>query len=279
MAGGFLSNFLPFGSSNQSNPTPQATPANASTVGGPGAQQQPQQYVPGTQQLAQPANANHQPAPAANSGAPGEGNSGAPIDPAKGAQPGSSMDQFTGIFKLPESTPANADPMGQPLLQMDPAKLQEAVKKMDFSRAIDPEQAQKAMQGDMQAFMSVLNGVAQNAVLAGMASNAQVVETAVRKNNERYDSVLPDRVRNLQVSQAQLKNPAFSHPAAAPMVSAMKMQIAAANPQMTPDQVATQAERYFETFATDLQSQNPANVQQQKQQQNSGPDWSSFIAG
>lgn len=260
---GFLSNLLPFGSSNQNNPN---TPPPAAGSAQQGA------YQTGTQQIAQPANNNAQPTPPGTDGAPNPANS---ADPSKGQVEVPALDQYKDLFTMPASGTEPKNPMAEPLLQYDPAKLQAAAKQANFAANIDPELATKALSGDVASFMQVVNQTAQNAFLAATASTANVVEQAVRKNNDRYDSVLPDRVRNVQINQAQMKNPALSHPAAAPLVAAMKAQIAAKNPGLSPDKVAEVAEGYFTHLANDLAGGTPAQVQSRNGPQE--PDYSLFL--
>jgi hypothetical protein len=266
MAGNFLGFQLPFGTAQRSNPTPA-----------PG--------FPSTTQLQQqnaqdPNNPQNAAAKAASEG------TGEPVtdpnnnaDPTKGTQ-GSSLDEFKDLFKLPTDDKGNVishtNPLSEPLLKVDPAQLQAAAKKMNFAAGINPEAVQKALSGDVSSFMEVLNSVAQNGFTAAMQANAGVVETAFTKNNQRYDQALPARIRETQINQAQTKHPALSHPAAAPMVAALKSSIAQTNPHLPPDRVAEMAERYVIAMATDI---NSTNQQQTNQQPSSKQetDWAAML--
>jgi hypothetical protein len=266
--GGFLANLgvkLPFGMSNIGNNAP-VQPQNNNP------------NFPSKNQL----DPKNQPDPI--TGQPGtEANN----DPANNADPqkgqGSQLDNFKDLFKVQTDDKGNpqvpVDPLSGPLLTVDPQKLKEAASKLNFTGNIAPEQLQKAMSGqDPQAFMDVLNSVAQGAFLQAMQVNAGVVETAFQKHTSRIETALPDRIRNIQVRNAAPKHAALSHPAAAPMVEALKGQIARANPHLSPEKVAEHAENYFIAFASDVTAGN----QQQSNGNKSGPqetDWAALLGG
>lgn len=261
MAGNFLGFQMPFGASNKPNPT--ATPPNNQ-------QQQTQQQgnpnFPSNQQL-QPQN-NNNPANTANQNAGNnEPNMGANnnADPNKGQ--GSQLDQFKDLFKLPTDDKGNTtvwtDPLTQPLMpNVDPAKIREAAGKMNFVGGIDQELMQKAMSGqDPQAFLQVLQTVAANGFSQALQASTGVVETAFTRHNQRLTESLPQHIRQTQINQSQPKHAALSHPAAAPVLTALKNSLAMANPQLSPEQVAEKAEAFVIAMAGDV---NAYNAQQQQ---------------
>lgn len=269
-AGNFLGFNLPFGSSNKSNPTNQPTNPN----------------FPSRAQL-DPANANDPNNPS-NKAANANGNNEPNLDPNNNADPnkgakGSSLDEFKDLFKLPTdaegNTVSHTDPMAEPLLKVDPAQLQTAARKMNFAQGVNQESVQKALGGDVGAFMEVLNSVAQNGFAAAMQANAGVVETAFTKHNQRFDSVLPDRIRDTQINQAQPTHRALAHPAAAPMVAALKSSIARTNPHLPPAKVAEMAENYVIAMANDINAVNTQQDQsnQQRNNQTKEVDWMAML--
>jgi len=262
--GGFFPNFkLPFGMSNANQ---VATPADAKP-----------QHQTGAQQLAQPANDNQQPNPPGDNGQPNnDPNNNA--DPNKG-QAGSQLDNFKGIFTMPTGPDGKpletADPHNEPLLNLDPAKLQEAAAKMNFAAGVAPELLQKAMGGDAQAMSEVMSAAGRNAFVAATASMTRVVEDAINRNNQRNDQTLASRVRDVQINQAPVKHPALAHPAAAPVLAALKQQIAATNPTLSPDKVAEHAENYVIAMSTDVNTHN--QQQTQAKTKSLEPDYGVFL--
>jgi hypothetical protein len=280
-SGGFM-NWLPFGRSNASTGGVQMPNPNQG-----GAQQTGNPNFPSRTQLDQknntldPNNPNNQ----TGNNEPGtDPNNNA--DPTKG-QGGSSLDQFKDLFRIPTDDKGNptlpADPMQGSVLAVNPEKLREAASKMNFLGSISQEQLQKAMSGqDPQAFMEVLNATAQSAFLQAMQVNAGVVETAIGKNNQRFEQALPDRIRNFQVQNAAPKHPALSHPAAQPMVDALKQNIARTNPHLTPDRVVEMAENYVIAMATDINNVNSANNKKNTPNNGTGSsdvDWMQLLGG
>lgn len=261
--GNFLTNFV-FGRP----PAPPAAP-------------QPTSYQTGQQQL-NPQN-NNNPTTTANAGA-GQNeppnNSENNADPNKGVQ-GSQLDNFKDIFKIPtddkgQPTVPNTNPLADPIMSVDPQKLREAAGKMDFTRGLEPELLQKAMSGqDPQAFMQVLNSVAQNGFSTALAATATMQNQALNTYHTRLDGTLASRVRDVQISQAAPKNPALAHPSAQPVLSAIRQSVAQANPHLSPEKVAETAENYFVAMAADMQA---ANEKSQPQTKSAGEtDWMALL--
>jgi hypothetical protein len=81
----------------------------------------------------------------------------------------------------------------------------------------------------------------------------------------------------LQLSQTTSTNPVLNHPAVAPVLAATKKMFAAANPHLTPAQVAEHAESYVMAIRGELNT-----FEQQTQQQNRKPnpgevDWAATL--
>lgn len=224
--------FLPgiFGRANAPAPAPAATPA-AVAGGGAG---------PATKQ-AEPAN------PGAN---PATMNTGAPA-PAPAA-PANPLDNWTSMFQ-PKQVDPNAPKqptLADPLLgQLDPAKLQEQVSKTNFAASIPQDKIQAALNGDANAFLDAINAATQAAFMASAQLSHGLAETGARTAAERLNASLDGRIRNFQIKSQNPTIEALSHPAVSPMLSAVKAQIAQSNPQLTPEQVQTQAETYFTQMA------------------------------
>lgn len=262
-----------FGRSNESQ--------TGSVMQGTPPQQPQQKQVQTSQQQLQPQNNNQQPNPAGGTGAPGSG-SGADnnADPTKGQ--GSPLDTFKDIFTIKQNVDANGnpvqvvDPLSQPLVNPDPEQMKAAVAKMNFAGSVTPELAQKALQGDVQSLMQMLNSVGQNAFLAAMSAQGPIINSAFRTNNERFSAALPDHVRNVQIKQAVPENPVLKHAAAAPILEAVKAQVAATNPSLSPTEVARHAENYFNVLAQDMVNNDPSRPKPSTALP-ANQDWSSFF--
>lgn len=255
--------FLPgiFGKQAPAAAPAPATPAPASpaAVAGGGAGPATQQ-----QQLANPA-AN----PAAMQGTPATPPAGGPQNP---------MDSFVDMFKprpvdpKAPKAPTLADPFLGP---MDPAAFKQQVAQANFAASIPQETLQKAMSGDQQAFMDAINTASREAFAAAAQLSHGLVEHGARTAADRVSGSLDSRIRNFQIKSQNTNHEALAHPAVAPMLNAVKMQIAQSNPNLSPDAVQQQAEQYFTQMADVLVA--PKNAAAQAAQKPAQGDFSYLL--
>lgn len=179
----------------------------------------------------------------------GAGASGAKLGPdGKPVADSSPLDGFTDLFKIDDKNKPAPDPFADPLFKVDPAKLAEHVNKLDFARSVNPEVMQKALSGGPEApaaMAEVMNTVTRASFMAATQMLTAVTENAFKTNNKRYDSVLSGKFRDFQIRSTPTENAALKHPAAAPVLAAMREQIARTNPDKQPHEVAKMAEEYF----------------------------------
>jgi hypothetical protein len=251
----------------RTSPTPAQKPATAAPAGTPSAT--PADGGMGQANLgADPVNQNLE--------AGGKGELGADGKPKKDVNP---LDSFTDLFKITEDDKKNAppDPFGEPLLTFDPKKFGEASSKMNFAAGITPEQITKALGGDQQVFASILNRIAQSAFTASAQVFTGILEQGVKKNNSRWDNALDSRFRTLQINSQRPSNTALQHPAAQPMLEALKATIAAKNQNLRPDEVTAKAEEYFITLADSLAAAKPSKDTDKKAPAET--DWTAYLGG
>lgn len=241
-----------FGNFTFKNPFATQPPAPPQQPTGPGSSMQPHQPNADPNKIAQ---------------IPDNGTGNAPAQKTE-QEPISPLDQFKDIWQTPTTKDGKqpVDPLTQPLLNTDPAKLAEAAKKMDFTQSIPPDLMQKALAGDANSLAQVINASAQAAFMASAQLNTQLVEGAVRQNNDRFSSTLEDRFRKHLVDNTRSENPVLNHPAAAPMLDLAKRQLLSKYPDKTPTQINQMAEQMFTEFATALTGE----TSRQKQQSNGG---------
>lgn len=173
--------------------------------------------------------------------------------PAAAPAPANPLDAFQSIWQTPDPSKSEPDPLAAPLLNADPGKIRQAAAKMDFTAGITPDLMQKAMGGqDPQAFIQVMNLVAQQAVATSAQLSSATVEHATRANNARMLQALPKHVNQVQLDAMAPQNPVLQHPSAQPMLKMIRGQIQAAEPTLTPAEVNAKAEAYLGTFAQAL---------------------------
>jgi hypothetical protein len=180
---------------------------------------------------------------------PGAGGLGSPDggvkNPTEGKGPDSPLDAFTDLFTIDPKKPVPKDPLAEPLLKLDPKTLGEAVAKMDFTKNLPPDLVAKALQGDANAFAQALNGATRASFMQITQMVTGLIEGAVRTNNGRYDSALESRFRTFQLNSSTSTNKALEHPAAKPVVAALKSSIAQMHPELSAADVQKRAEDYF----------------------------------
>ena len=242
----------------QAAPAPVAAPVNSNGSAGPAAQQQAPAN-PG----ANPQNmANQSAAPAA----------GGPVNP---------MDAYANLFtpKAPNPTAPKTPTLADPILgALDPTAFRTQIANTNFAANVPQEQIAKALGGDQQAFMDVINAAAREAFAASAQLSHGLIEHGVRTGAERLNSGLDSRIRNFQLKSQNTSNEALQHPAVAPMLNAVKMQIASSNPNLSPDQVQQQAEQYFSQMADVLVAPKQAAAAAAAKPKSGETDFSSYIA-
>lgn len=236
-------------------------------------------YKNGQSQLAQPANNNAGTLNGNTGAADATGGANNNADQNKGAQ-GSQLDSFKDLFTIAtndkgEPIAPPSDPLAAPIMNIDPAKMQEAVKNVNFAQGLTAEQVQQAMQ-DPQAFLAVINHVGRQSFQQAITVTSKMAEQAIQTNNQRFEQALPDRIRNVQIRQSSAKNPVLNHPAAAPVLEGIRMSIAAKNPQLSPDRVNDMAENYFMAMHEDMNAANAATAAAAAPKTD-GPNWAELL--
>jgi hypothetical protein len=224
-----------------------------------------------------------QPAPAApNSGA-------APATP--GAQPPttpevtptSQLDNYNTLWQTATTAdgkpaPLPVDPLTQPVFQLDPAKVAATANQMDFTAGIQPELITKALGGDAQALMDLLNTTARNVASAVTINSGNMVNQGLLANNQRVKETLPQHIRNTQLMDMTDDNPALSHPAVQPLVTALKQMAFQKNPNASPQDVHKQITNYLTGLSTAITESSPQAVQTRQVAAKKETDWEVFLA-
>lgn len=171
------------------------------------------------------------------------------------------LDVYNDLFK-PTPVPEGTVTLDDPFITFDKEAVQSLVAKETFTN--DPEfaaNAQKALAGDVNALMSILDGVARNVFQRNATLTAMVADKAAREGVNRLNSNIPNVIRNTQTNAALTElNPTFSHAGAKPLVDMVSTQFASKNPAATPQQIAEMTVRYLNTLVPSQAA--PANTRQ-----------------
>lgn len=232
--------------------------------------------TPPAPQAPQPGAASTQQTPV-NPGANPAAMQNTPAQP-PAAGPQSPLDAFTGMFQPAPVDPNAPKQLGihDPFLgALDPKQLRERVATANFTSGISAEKMSQAMQ-DPAIFAEVINSAAREAFAAATQMSHQMVESGTRVGLDRLNGSLDSRIRDFQVRSQNTTNPALSHPAVAPMLMAVKAQIANANPGLTPEAIQQQAEQYFTQMADVLTAPKQAEAAKAAAPK-PGTDFSSYL--
>lgn len=224
--------------------------------------------------------------PPMQQGAPAPAPAAAPAAPAAPAEESQSshLDKLQAFWDTPkdaEGKPVAApqDPLAQSIYNFDPAKVQESSRRLNFAGDIDPAQIDKALGGDKEAFLSIINQTTQNAFAAATLNTGKLINDSHATNNGRMKSALPTHIKQVQLSQTETTNPILQHPAAQPLVSALKSMTSQRDPSLSPNEITARVEALLVGLGTAIADGTPERQQQQKQAAAGEQDWSAFLDG
>jgi len=190
------------------------------------------------------------------------------------------FDQYADLWKNDPVDPNSPKPNGV-FGELDPKKFMEVAGKIDFSKAITPDQLQKISAGGdeaMNAFASALNAVAQSTYAQAAYASTKITEQALNRARENFTAELPSHIKRHQVSDnLRRDNPMFSNPAVAPLVDAMEARFTMKYPNATPTEITQMAQSYIGSLGSVFSPQKPADGNQPAGKNE--PDWEKYFEG
>lgn len=227
-----------------------------------------------------------------NNGQPGGGNPQGSQQPAQQSQQGQQPNGNTTPNSNVNGSNQQVDPMAAydkmftndpnkapdvaPSFSIDPKVLDTVSGSMDFTQGVDPQIMQKAMSGDMQSFMEIMNHVGRQAYRQSLTHSSSLTDKFVGMREEFSGKKLPGMVREeLTIGELTGNSGTTSVTARKQLVEIAK-RYQAANPDASPQQVAAAAKQYVADLYNSI---NPeASQQQQKSNQSQGTDWDAYFA-
>lgn len=211
------------------------------------------------------------PNPAAGAGTGATGNPGGTQEPANSNPAGtgtattdpnkSPLDQFSALWE------PNKDDKGNPLpppsntvsIAFDPAKMGEALGKVNLASNVPADLVQKALGGDQQAFIEAMNAVGKNTFMLAAQSAVKLMEDALKKHDANVSARLPGMVKEHMTSDRLVtENPVFSHPSTAPVLQALQKQFQLKYPNATATELQNMAKQYLSGVAEMFNAGNNA---------------------
>lgn len=172
---------------------------------------------------------------------------------------------------------AATDPTASEIFNFDPVKVAESARKLNFTSDLNPELVTKALSGDAQAFMDVINHATQTAFTAATLNTGRLINQGHATNNERFTSKLPTAIKQVQLEQTETTNPILQHEAAQPLVAALKKMAFAKDPSASPADVTKQVEALLVGLGTAMAEATPEATARRATVKAGEQDWSSFL--
>src|SRR5882672_7365436 len=131
---------------------------------------------------------------------------------------------------------------------LDPTKLAEAAKNLDFTKAVKPELAEKALKGDAAALSEILNNVSQSSFVQSSSMAAKLIEAALEKQAAAFKAALPGLIKKQTVNESLRsgENSEFlSHPSVQPLVEVLEQQMTEKYPKASAAQITANVKAYL----------------------------------
>lgn len=240
--------------------------------------QQGQQQPPGQNGQTQYHSQANQPGFTPQNGAtvPGGSNGGQggnPPNPQNQPAP-NPLDSYSKMF---ENTGNEGDK--PPAFTLDPKLMDQVVSGQDFTKGINPELVQKALGGDMQSFMEVINSVSRNTYRASIEHGGVLTDKFVGASLAHNGKGLGKQVRSELTNHALSDTPNYQHPVVRQQLSEIARRIQQANPDAPPAEVAKQAKEYLSQLAAAINPNAQQTSQKENQPQERGEEfWNDYFS-
>lgn len=175
--------------------------------------------------------------------------------------------------------PVNGEVLDGPIkFQIDPGKVQQSARNIDFTKQITPAllaQIKAGGEGATDAMLQAMNEMAQTVFAQTMMANTKVLESGLESSHQRSQKTLPDQIRKQNIGATLREdNPLFSNPATAPMLQMLESQLTSQFPNATGAEISAHARKYLSTFAGEITKSDPQVVSKTKFAAGRELDWS-----
>lgn len=220
--------------------------------------------------------------PATPEATPKPGTGDVPANQDINKKPENPLDVHKDLWQPPTDKDGKPIPDTQPELftGLTPQQLMEAAGKIDFTKSITAEESAAIIaggEGAAKALATILNKTSQQVYAQSAFATSEIVKEAIKKSNEQNQATMEAKFKSFNLKEGlNADNPAFSHPAVAPIVKSVQDQLAIKFPNASTEELKNMSLQYVRDMATVLSPQ-PAKEGQQKKGNSKETDWSTFL--
>lgn len=167
---------------------------------------------------------------------------------------------------------------------VDPQKILEAAKTVDFSKVLDQESLAAVAAGGenaVAALVKVLNSHAQAVYGQAAVAADKIVTARLEAAQNGFQGNLPRLIRDQQAKQSLFEeNPAFANPTVAPVVEAIADRLAVKYPKATPSELKAMAKEVLQGTAQTINpGYTPDNSRSRQAPKDDSPNWADYLTG
>ena len=200
-----------------------------------------------------------------------------PTTNAKGEMPGTGITEVNPLDtykKVMEDAAKNSDAQA-PSFKLDPKVLSDVSSKMDFTSGVNPELMQKALAGDAQSLLQVIQSTSQNAYRASLEHASSLTDTFLNQRSTFENQKINSGVRDQLTQQSLSSAPNYDHPVIKQELNRVAAQFAKANPDQSPAEIAKAAQKYIQDLSAALNPQTAAATA--AKDSSTEMDWSKYL--
>jgi hypothetical protein len=191
-----------------------------------------------------------------------------------GGTPANPLDAYAKMW----DTAANTQAETPPAFALDQETLDKVTSGLDFTKGVDQTLVQQALAGNAEALLKVINAASQQAYKSAMAHTSTLTDKFVSIREQHAQKGVDSRVRQNLTAQALASTPNYNHPVVKNQLNQIANQIAAQNPDASPQEIAETAKKYLNDLINAINPQSNTNGSQGEDGQQTGEvDWTSYL--
>lgn len=190
--------------------------------------------------------------------------------PGTDQQPVNPLDAYSKLWDT-----SATDSSKPPAFALDATVLDKVSSGLNFTQGVPAELMQKAMTGDTQAMMDIMNHVGQQAYRASLSHSTTLTDKFVGARSEYDLGSIGSKVKQELTSSAlQESVPNASHPVVKQELKRIADAMQKMNPDSSPQEIAESAKQYFNTLYS---AANPQPTQAQTRAASGEVDWDKYF--